>query len=184
MTEFSKLWNRPRQGAVCPSALPQLLLALTLGLLLAGCAPVAPAGSGSGSSNSAAAGPSATSTSKAGVPSAASLVNTTWQLQGAAGAISTDLQRNPTLRFDDANRLSGSGGCNRFGGAWRLDSSGQFTVGPLMATKMACAQVVMQQEASFLSALQRAQRLSLDGAVLLIHGADNEKPLRLTRMGS
>ena len=54
-----------------------------------------------------------------------------------------------TVEFSAAGRVSGVGGCNRYGGTYAYDD-GALSVGPLMATKMACAEEgLMRVEAMF-----------------------------------
>jgi heat shock protein HslJ len=65
-----------------------------------------------------------------------------------------------TADFSD-NRLSGSGGCNRFMGSYQTDGE-QLSIGPLASTFKACEESLMNQEMRYLSALQGAQRYELN----------------------
>ena len=77
-----------------------------------------------------------------------------------------------SLRFDTAPpRISGSSGCNRFAGGWRMavqhagrHQVGQtIRIGPLAATKMACAPAVMDVEKRTLALLQSANSVIFTG---------------------
>lgn len=69
-----------------------------------------------------------------------------------------------TLAFSNDDKLSGSGGCNHFGGSYRADGD-TLTIGPLAATRKACAEPegVMAQEAAFLRALETAATARREG---------------------
>jgi heat shock protein HslJ len=59
------------------------------------------------------------------------------------------------------DRISGSGGCNRFTGGFKTQGQ-QLSIGPLASTFMACEESVMTQETRYLTALQGAQRYEID----------------------
>ncbi|XPM57975.2 MAG: META domain-containing protein [Leptolyngbya sp. IPPAS B-1204] len=59
------------------------------------------------------------------------------------------------------DRISGSGGCNRFTGSFNTEGN-QLQVSPLASTFKACEQSIMDQETRYLTALQGAQRYELD----------------------
>ncbi|WNZ21537.1 META domain-containing protein [Leptolyngbya sp. NK1-12] len=59
------------------------------------------------------------------------------------------------------DRISGSGGCNRFTGSFDTEGN-QLQVSPLASTFKACEQSIMDQETRYLTALQGAQRYELD----------------------
>lgn len=65
-----------------------------------------------------------------------------------------------TADFAD-NRISGSGGCNRFMGSYQTQGE-QLTIGELASTFMACEESIMNQEVKYLSALQGAQRYEVN----------------------
>ncbi len=71
-----------------------------------------------------------------------------WQSAG------DDNERPITLQFDaQEKRVSGFSGCNRFGGSYTLDHN-QLSFGPLISTKMACAENDRNMtEQTFLEAL-------------------------------
>jgi len=73
-----------------------------------------------------------------------------------------------TVQFEATGEVHGLGGCNRFSGTYRL-ADDTLRIGPLAATKMACADAVMAHEAQFFAALEDAERFELtDGRLLLV----------------
>ncbi|RKP44938.1 META domain-containing protein [Trinickia fusca] len=96
-------------------------------------------------------------------PAATQLLDdTSWVLaswQDANGQARTvpaaDAQGALTLALSTATgerRASGYAGCNRFGGAYQL-KSGKLSMGPLMATRMACTGTRNELERAYLDAL-------------------------------
>lgn len=59
------------------------------------------------------------------------------------------------------NRISGSGGCNRFMGSYQTQGE-QLTIGELASTFKACEEPIMNQEFKYLTALQGAQRYEVN----------------------
>lgn len=106
----------------------------------------------------------------AALPPAGTLTGPAWTIESIAGEASA---RPATLRFEEA-RLAGQGPCNRYAGAWRMEG-GALRVGPLVATRMACPEPAMAQEARLLRLLDtgRLERLTADR--LEITGADGAR---------
>jgi heat shock protein HslJ len=78
-----------------------------------------------------------------------------------------------TVTFSDDGRVSGSASCNRFGADWQLSGEG-LTIGKGMSSMMACEERVMQQEQSFLAAMQSVARFSRPSdRVLVLHTNDD-----------
>ena len=104
-------------------------------------------------------------------PSPAVLANTRWRLDsfGAVGAEKPILPgATLTLDFDDQGLVSGQGGCNSFGGQYKLDN-GSLTFGNLAQTLRACADDTFnQQEAQYMLALGATGRYELTGDHLTI----------------
>jgi heat shock protein HslJ len=87
----------------------------------------------------------------------------------------------PVVTFD-ADRVGGTGGCNQFGGPYRLDpATGQLEVRELVSTEMGCLQAgVSAFEGVFLKALGGVRQASIDptgqlvldgpaGRIVLVH---------------
>jgi heat shock protein HslJ len=102
-----------------------------------------------------------------------------WLLEDLGGRGVMDMVQT-TIEFDGEGRVFGSGGCNRFTGAYTFDD-GVLGLGPLAATKMMCPEAVMDQEDRFLGALGEVERVEMDGPFLLIFFAGSDDPLRFTK---
>ncbi len=70
-------------------------------------------------------------------------------------------------------KISGFAGCNDYSGPYKLDGS-NLTVGPLVSTKKACEQAVMDQEAAFLTALQTPTTVETSGGNVTLRAASGE----------
>jgi heat shock protein HslJ len=67
--------------------------------------------------------------------------------------------------------VSGSGGCNRYTGSYRVDARQALEIGPLATTRRACPGPRDELEGRFLQALERATRFQfLSGRLLLDDG--------------
>jgi heat shock protein HslJ/uncharacterized membrane protein len=84
-----------------------------------------------------------------------------------------------TLSFK-AGAVSGDAGCNTFRGAYVVDGKGM-KIGPLAATRRACAEDVMKQEREFLAALESAVTWAVEGDTLDMHRADGQRALMASR---
>lgn len=94
-----------------------------------------------------------------------SLEGTRWTLVELAGAPVSD-GVEATLVLDGAEKqASGSGGCNRFSGPYRLQG-GSLTFGNLAATEMACAGPAMEVERAYLRTLGSVGGYRLTGDAL------------------
>lgn len=111
----------------------------------------------------------------AGTP-AAGLVGTRWRLADVAGTVAISGAR-ATLEFPQAGRVIGNGSCNRFFGPVEL-AGDTIRVGALAATRRACAEPAMRQEARYLEALAASARLTVDASALLLYPRDGGQPLR------
>ena len=106
------------------------------------------------------------------------LVGPEWTLisYGSGAAPQAVLADSTVTAQFSAEGLTGAAGCNRYFGAY--DSKDKtLTIGPLGSTRMACSapEGLMEQETTFLAALQAAQSYAIDGDRLLItYGSENE----------
>ena len=109
-----------------------------------------------------------------------SLVNTYWKLVDLRGApvVVTPNQREPHLILQiEANRVVGSGGCNRLSGTYTLN--GDFVgFGGMAATRMACPGGGMEQEAAFLQTLGDVKSWRVRGDDLALLDASNATLLK------
>ena len=117
-------------------------------------------------------------TSVAGDTSSAALAGV-WVLEDIGGSGVIDNAR-ATLEFREPGRVAGRGSCNQFSGPVTVKGSAM-SFGPLVSTRMACAEAVMNQETRYFKALADAERYALEGPSLLIYAKGMAHPLRLTR---
>jgi len=103
-------------------------------------------------------------------PTAEDLVGITWVLDDLGGK--SPVAGSPvTVRFADG-AISGSSGCNVFGGSYEIDGA-KLTVDEAMpATMMACAEDVMAVEAALFASLPKATGFAVDGDSLTLKSAD------------
>lgn len=100
------------------------------------------------------------------------LVATEWRLDGIAtgtdAVTSTLAGTEATATFDGEGRVSGNGSCNQYGASYSVDGDSIEIGGDVMSTAMGCEPDVMDQEAAFLSALQRSATFSIEGSTLTL----------------
>lgn len=78
-----------------------------------------------------------------------------------------------TLEFGEDGQISGSGGCNSYGGMYTLDGD-RITIERIRSTRMACAdEAATRQEQDFFTALQTATTLTIEGDQLTLTGEDD-----------
>lgn len=76
----------------------------------------------------------------------------------------------PTLEFA-GDRIAGSGGCNRYFGAYTM-SAETLSINGVGSTEMACDGPVMQREAAYFQALQATRAYRRLGDTLILSDAD------------
>lgn len=82
----------------------------------------------------------------------------------------------PSALFD-GQRITGSTGCNGYGGPYTVDGSA-LELGEIAMTLIGCPPPVGAVEREFLAALERVAIRRLDGEELVLAGADDEELLR------
>ncbi|MCI0576435.1 MAG: META domain-containing protein [Chloroflexi bacterium] len=99
------------------------------------------------------------------------LANTQWSLvsMGAPGAEAPVVAGSTiTLAFEAAGQATGSGGCNSYGGEYRVEGN-TLSFSNVASTLMACLdEAVMAQEAQYFQALETAGEFELAGDTLAI----------------
>src|SRR5205823_93199 len=96
----------------------------------------------------------------------AGLTDTRWRPVsiGNRDVAASDREREPWIEFDShTRRAAGSGGCNRFSGAFEV-GRGTLSIGPLVSTKMAC--LSMETETAFFRGLERTRQFRIRGRTL------------------
>jgi putative lipoprotein len=88
-----------------------------------------------------------------------------------------------TLEIASDGTVNGRGGCNGFGGKATI-AGDKISFGALVATQMACAPAILDQEGKFLSALHDARRWMIDDErhKLILFDDGNREILLLARM--
>ena len=91
------------------------------------------------------------------------LAGTNWEMNNPIRGTSV------TLNFDEQS-LSGNSGCNGYSAIYSIsaweDSSADISVQNISGTSQSCSQEVMHQEQAYLSILQSASRIFVDGSTL------------------
>ncbi|PHR91603.1 MAG: hypothetical protein COA69_10420 [Robiginitomaculum sp.] len=85
---------------------------------------------------------------------------------------------NQYIHFGSREKLDGNGGCNRFSGSFAQDGTA-LKIGPLMSTKMACANLRDEQE--FFQILENAKRIEVSHLTLVLKNQADEVLLTLRR---
>lgn len=75
------------------------------------------------------------------------------------------------VRFTQGGGVEGHGGCNAFSGPAQRTASG-ISIGPLMATRKACPEAIMDREMALMNALQAARYAELGGQRLQLSDAN------------
>jgi putative lipoprotein len=101
-----------------------------------------------------------------------------WFLEQMEGRKTPD---PPRLFIASDGKVSGSAGCNQFGGQAAV-AGGSLRLGPLISTRRACAdQELMDREQRFLGALERARSWRIEQGRLLLLNAEGAELLRFRR---
>lgn len=97
--------------------------------------------------------------------------NVTGYNNGNEAVVSPVTGTTLTATFTPDGQVAGSAGCNDFSGPYTLDGT-SLTVGPLVSTKKACDQAIMDQETQFLTALETPTTVEPSGATITLRAAD------------
>jgi heat shock protein HslJ len=84
----------------------------------------------------------------------------------------------PTLDYT-SDKVSGTGGCNRFGGPIAIEDDA-VKIGPLIATRMMC-EGKMETETAYFAALEAARSFALEGDNLVLKGEDGGVMAKFTK---
>jgi heat shock protein HslJ len=100
----------------------------------------------------------------------AAIENVIWVLEsyGESGNVKAVLKYTEiTAKFDGA-KISGSAGCNTYGGGYELKNN-NISITELWSTLMACREQINKQEQAYLTALRDAESYEIEGEKLRIH---------------
>lgn len=97
------------------------------------------------------------------------LTATNWKLESINGkAISEAEFANgaPVANFSIDHKITGNGGCNRYGGSYNLNDEGGINISQVMATKMFCEGAA--GETAYLDALNKVNVAKIDADKLTL----------------
>ncbi|WP_419191196.1 META domain-containing protein [Saltatorellus ferox] len=154
------------------------ILFLVLPLAAASCRSAEPAVTEPVSSGTPTAEPSSGDTTRGDTTPAAepaTLTDLRWELVQLNGEAvrTTEVQKEAAcmLMEIEARRVTGFGGCNRFFGTYRLRDGGELEFSQMVATRMACPGVEVD-ESAFLKMFTSVEGHVIDGDELLLKGAE------------
>lgn len=107
----------------------------------------------------------------------AGLAGTAWDIisinNGNEAVVTLIPGTSATLNFGTDNQITGTGGCNSFGGPYE-SSDGTLKIGPLVSTMMFCDEPkgTSEQEQQYLAALQKAATYEISGNTLTIRDVE------------
>ncbi len=107
---------------------------------------------------------------------AAPVVNTRWavdQVEATDASVQAGDDVEAYVLIDEAGEVSGSTGCNDFGGSAEV-GDGVITFQPLMATKKACADKLGEIDGAMLSVLEGEVTAEVTGDQMTLTNADDE----------
>jgi heat shock protein HslJ len=85
---------------------------------------------------------------------------------------------NPFIKFENDGKVSGFASINRFFGSIKIDNQGRVKwTAPFGSTRMAGPPELMEQENSFLNALQKTESFSIERIYLYIQTSDGQTEL-------
>jgi heat shock protein HslJ len=91
------------------------------------------------------------------------------------------IDRSPAfIQFTEDDKVGGNSSCNRFTGSYTFSET-QLSFGQAASTRMACPQVLMEQEQRFLAALARIAQVQLENGMLELTDADGALVFKASR---
>lgn len=103
------------------------------------------------------------------------LAGTSWEVtgynNGKQAVTSVLIDTLITAEYGKDGTLSGNSGCNDYSGPYKV-SGNKITIGPLVSTRKACAQEIMDQESQYLAALETAATYKIESKALELRTAD------------
>jgi len=107
------------------------------------------------------------------------MTNARWRIEAIGGAPTLEPGKTHFTVLPNG-QISGSAGCNSFGGAGSFKAGG-VKIGPLHASQMACPRPLMEQEGRFIGALNRSVRYELRDGALILRDEAGAETARLRR---
>jgi heat shock protein HslJ len=85
-----------------------------------------------------------------------------------------------TSIFDDQGKVFGNGGCNSYSATYTVDGN-SIEISPVVSTRKACEQAIMEQEAAYFKALESAATFKIDGNRLQMRTAEDASAVEFVR---
>ena len=118
-------------------------------------------------------------------PGLTSLAGTSWTATGinnGKNAVESNAQTETvTAEFGEDGRVTGSGGCNTYRATYTTTDPNALTFGPVISTKMACADEANAVEQQYFAALGAVTTYSIDGTTLTLRDADGSAQVVFTQ---
>ena len=108
---------------------------------------------------------------------ATSLQGTEWKPLRIGDTVVPD-ESSAFVQFRSKGRMNGYSGCNRMFAEYEA-ADGQIFIGPVAATRMACAETVMDRESALAAALENARTYLRDGTRLVLFDSGGQPLLEL-----
>lgn len=96
----------------------------------------------------------------------ASLKSTKWELTTLMELSSLNFKAKPTIEFKEDGRFTGFGGCNNFGGSYKI-SGKDLTTSDIYSTEKYCD--AMQVENIFIQAIQKTGAYEIEDSKLYLY---------------
>lgn len=94
------------------------------------------------------------------------------------GGLEVPEESSAFVRFESKGRLVAYSGCNRMMAEYTA-RDGVIFIGPVVATRMMCAETLMQREAALATALEQARSYRRDRTRLVLFDATNQPGLEM-----
>lgn len=108
--------------------------------------------------------------------SIADLAGTAWRLLRIDGEGDVMADTELTAEFS-ADRVAGTAGCNRYSGSVADGGPAGIAIGPLLSTRMACPEPVMEQETAYLKRLEEVTQIGFSFGRLRLSSAETPSAL-------
>jgi heat shock protein HslJ len=96
----------------------------------------------------------------------ASVKSTRWELTALMELSSLNFKAKPTINFKSDGRFTGFGGCNNFGGNYKIDGN-KLTTSDIYSTEKYCES--MQVENIFIQAIQKTSTYEITDSKLYLY---------------
>lgn len=102
------------------------------------------------------------------------LVSGNWQLtsMNKKSIVASEFTNGaPVANFSIDHKITGNSGCNRYGGAYNLNTEGGINISEVISTKMACPS--LKGESEYLDALSKVNMAKIDkDQLILLHDTE------------